>query len=318
MKKFLLSAAAVVVAMSANAQVLQINADEALGLSGDLLSLSKDTEIGTIEGAITAFVPFDDSYKMLDCKNDGYNQVEIDGNIILTKGGMQGNTNPKDADGNAPANSLKAPAGGAVIGLSAAKDGYVYIVSKLSSNKQYTVFEEGSPIGYELSMEFIDDHVPSGVLGYKLDGEGEYNIIPVSQAPIDWVERIALNIPSHEEEVDGAMKVVYDYEIKKNGLGVIVFPVAKDCSYMINASGSKISWSGLYFAEEKAEKVTVSDSNGETTPKDILGASATGINNMKFENVFVENAPIYNLAGQKVSKSYKGIVIQNGRKFINK
>lgn len=31
-----------------------------------------------------------------------------------------------------------------------------------------------------------------------------------------------------------------------------------------------------------------------------------------------ENAPIYNLAGQRVSASYKGVVIQNGRKFINK
>ena len=30
------------------------------------------------------------------------------------------------------------------------------------------------------------------------------------------------------------------------------------------------------------------------------------------------DAPIYNLSGQKVDKSYKGIVIQNGRKFFNK
>ena len=30
------------------------------------------------------------------------------------------------------------------------------------------------------------------------------------------------------------------------------------------------------------------------------------------------NATLYNLAGQKVDKSYKGIVIQNGRKFVNK
>lgn len=29
-----------------------------------------------------------------------------------------------------------------------------------------------------------------------------------------------------------------------------------------------------------------------------------------------DNAPIYNLAGQKVSKSYKGIVIQNGKKYV--
>ncbi len=30
------------------------------------------------------------------------------------------------------------------------------------------------------------------------------------------------------------------------------------------------------------------------------------------------DAPMYNLSGQKVDKSYKGIVIQNGRKFVNK
>ena len=30
------------------------------------------------------------------------------------------------------------------------------------------------------------------------------------------------------------------------------------------------------------------------------------------------NAPIFNLAGQKVSKSYKGVMIQNGKKFVNK
>jgi hypothetical protein len=29
-----------------------------------------------------------------------------------------------------------------------------------------------------------------------------------------------------------------------------------------------------------------------------------------------ENAPIYNLAGQRVDKSFKGVVIQNGKKFI--
>ncbi len=30
------------------------------------------------------------------------------------------------------------------------------------------------------------------------------------------------------------------------------------------------------------------------------------------------NAPIYNLAGQQVSKDFKGVCIQNGKKFINK
>ena len=30
------------------------------------------------------------------------------------------------------------------------------------------------------------------------------------------------------------------------------------------------------------------------------------------------NAPIYNLAGQKVGKGFKGLVIQNGKKFVVK
>ncbi len=31
-----------------------------------------------------------------------------------------------------------------------------------------------------------------------------------------------------------------------------------------------------------------------------------------------DNAPVYNLAGQRVDKTYKGVVIQNGKKFINR
>ena len=52
----------------------------------------------------------------------------------------------------------------------------------------------------------------------------------------------------------------------------------------------------------------------------IEGGEATGINtldnltNSQFDN----DAPMYNLAGQRVNKSYKGVVIQNGKKYMNK
>ena len=37
------------------------------------------------------------------------------------------------------------------------------------------------------------------------------------------------------------------------------------------------------------------------------------------ENVELDvNAPMYNVAGQKVNANFKGIVLQNGKKFINK
>ena len=43
----------------------------------------------------------------------------------------------------------------------------------------------------------------------------------------------------------------------------------------------------------------------------------TGIN--KVENDTEDaNAPAYNLAGQRVNKSYQGIVIKNGKKYINR
>lgn len=45
-------------------------------------------------------------------------------------------------------------------------------------------------------------------------------------------------------------------------------------------------------------------------------SATTGIQNVKAENA--ANAVIYNLAGQKVSENYKGVVIMNGRKVVVK
>ena len=44
----------------------------------------------------------------------------------------------------------------------------------------------------------------------------------------------------------------------------------------------------------------------------------TGINHVIENSVSDENAPVYNLAGQRVDKSYKGIVIKKGKKYFNK
>lgn len=48
-----------------------------------------------------------------------------------------------------------------------------------------------------------------------------------------------------------------------------------------------------------------------------INGATTGIN--KVENDTEDaNAPAYNLAGQRVNKSYQGIVIKNGKKYINR
>lgn len=43
----------------------------------------------------------------------------------------------------------------------------------------------------------------------------------------------------------------------------------------------------------------------------------TGINNITTDAT-LENAPAFNLAGQKVGKAYKGVVIKAGKKFVQK
>ena len=46
--------------------------------------------------------------------------------------------------------------------------------------------------------------------------------------------------------------------------------------------------------------------------------TATGITDVTVEKEFDENAPIYNISGQRVDKNAKGILIQNGKKFIRR
>lgn len=50
----------------------------------------------------------------------------------------------------------------------------------------------------------------------------------------------------------------------------------------------------------------------------LLIGHTTGINEMMREESDVKDQPIYNLSGQKVGADYKGIVIRNGKKNINK
>ena len=52
----------------------------------------------------------------------------------------------------------------------------------------------------------------------------------------------------------------------------------------------------------------------------MVDAITTGIQTIKTvnEKAVDANAPIYNLAGQRVTKDAKGILIQNGKKFVVK
>ncbi|SEA56002.1 hypothetical protein SAMN04487851_10891 [Prevotella sp. tc2-28] len=74
-----------------------------------------------------------------------------------------------------------------------------------------------------------------------------------------------------------------------------------------------------YTLQADADALYIGRSGGTGTfiTKLIITRGTTGINAVKSETIDV-NAPVYNLAGQQVDKSYKGVVIQNGVKHIQK
>ncbi len=302
-KVFLL--AAVAFATSVNAQVVQFDS-EAIGMTDTANEFPAETALGSND-AIDAYLAFTDSYKASNIKNNDYNVVKIGGNEVLTKGGMQGSANPKDVNGNSPAGNVaegtapSVPVSGCVYGITAKADGIVYVVAKLSSNKAYTVFEDGAAIGYKAAMEANNAAFPDSKLFVEVKGEGEYNLVTTA---IDQLEHIATGDPASE--------------IKVNGLGVIWFPVYNGGKYLFNACGSKASVSGMYFAT--AEQDVVVEGTDSEAPKDaftIYTAGADGIANVA-ATAKAENARMFNLAGQEVGKNFKGIVVVNGKKFMNK
>lgn len=72
-----------------------------------------------------------------------------------------------------------------------------------------------------------------------------------------------------------------------------------------------------YFELPNDAKVSIiiTDADGNTTNLDDY---ATGINRLFNDGTLNPDEPIYNTQGQQVSKSYRGVVIQNGKKFVIK
>lgn len=92
-------------------------------------------------------------------------------------------------------------------------------------------------------------------------------------------------------------------------------------------SGSTLQFNGMrayfYFPNWNAEnnnKAQAASQNNNTNAKihvAVMAASTTGISNISAEEAS-KQAEVYNLSGQRVDASYKGIVVRNGRKYLRK
>lgn len=90
-------------------------------------------------------------------------------------------------------------------------------------------------------------------------------------------------------------------------------------------SGSTIQFNGMrayfYFPHWNATNNNAAASQNKDTNAKIhvavMAASTTGISNISAEEAS-KQAEVYNLSGQRVDASYKGIVVRNGRKYLRK
>lgn len=297
MKKFFLFAAALVASVSVNAQYISLSKE---GLNQDeAVAVAAGTSFGANDEIATS-AAFDDTYKVVGIKHEGYYDFQIDGAAVGADTlGIQGQTNPKDADGSNPANACTKVATGAVLQINATHDGWIYVFHKASSNKQYMVFENEIPVGYKFGMVTTDANGYFGTenaiypIEYEIEGNNELNQITDSRKILFAEDYAKLAINPEDTTIGKA-----DY--KRNGLSVIAFQCFANCKYWVHATGSKISATGVaYYASEK--DVYVLNNAEGAQPVKIYSANTTALNNVAGEK-----------KAQKIVRNGQVLIIKNG------
>ena len=148
----------------------------------------------------------------------------------------------------------------------------------------------GEPTGCVYKFETVK--AGSVTVGVQLGENKGFHILDADFAE---VAPASYNLPAEKDgdsqEFTQNAKGENIVAVKSNG--TVTIDVAAGGTYYVLAAGTKLGFYGFKFKEG----VT----NGITS----VNANATS-----------KSSEIYNLAGQKVSGSYKGIVIKNGKKYV--
>lgn len=99
------------------------------------------------------------------------------------------------------------------------------------------------------------------------------------------------------------------------GSATTITAVAANDGYILSNGVFQPASAGILAAGKSYLNIAVSSARSLVMSFD---DATTGIANLNVDDNFDANAPMYNLAGQRVNKSYKGVVIVNGKKMLNK
>ena len=316
MKKILLSVIALTAAVSVNAQELgpvTKTITDAI-FTGDPTVKAKDTDDKFTLWPTAAGIQFGATESVV-CKNLyadnakatglSKNDLKVNGVDFGSETGVQGNTN---GPGSA-ASAGEYPTQGWIMTFDVKADGYLYVIHKGSNNKNYVVWEQELRIPYAMSMICESDDAKY-IASFDLATQD--TLLVTEEGITTVIAGKAIKQPKdYNAKIDVQKGGKYT-----GGTAVIKFPVYANCKYDVHATGSKITYAGFIFSEKDDVVITSEGEDYKYTFFDDLNGNPTAISTVKaaVEN----NAAIYNVAGQQVSKDYKGLVIKNGKKMIQK
>ena len=255
-------------------------------------------------------VAFDCTYKSqaMVADADSYNAFVIGDESFFLAKGIQGTSDAKEVK------LTELPAKGAVYQFDVTESGVLYVFSKLNTAKTYYVMNVASDKTFSVVAYSVSAFSADGVTNYAFTMP-EADFAGFSNYTDGGNGKKYLSLAACYEEATGNEDMPAKADIK----GVIAFPVTAG-SYYVYAGGSKITSDGFVFAKGATEVATVSAATvaePEPDPEPDQETPSTAVKNISISSLD-SNAPIYNLLGQRVQKGYKGICIQNGKKFMVK
>ena len=275
MKKSLLIVAAMTMSMGAFAQESAFVDTETLFAGMDMSVVGQDSKGNDVLGYnlpagavlcksenVEMVSPYENiGYKAtaLAGEADNAKAVNIGGTEYKATTGVQGQMNPS------PAPTLTScPTAGAVIQFNVKKDGFLYAICKLSSNKQYYVWEGTAVSNPPLMAYTYNQHLlkkPANFddmdIKYTLPADADGYFTAAQDPDQKYCDGTALRWP--EKIFWGASAA----DEKINGLGIISFPVyAEAGTYLLHAQGSKVTIDGFVFSDTKLKSSVVTETAG--------------------------------------------------------
>ncbi len=327
MKKILLGMAALTVAAAASAQVevVLMHADNLPNLVAtpgvnDDGKETKNLASGTVlaeTASVTMVYPNGDAISKQNAAFNGIKTLVVNGTEVALGDGIGGTNNGKG--------DLNGPQSGCMYQFNVKKDGWLIVPSKISSNKPFYDFDilqgdDPTSLAYTHGMDIqsgdypnikeIVYTLPADADGYVNREAADIDKYTFGTDAIGWPIRIAT------QDAEAATA--------GNGTGALVFPVYAEAeNYLVLATGSKMNTCGFVFVESDpagaAPNVAVKGVYKDTEDEKVIVITGEYTGSVSaIEAALDENAPIYNAQGIRVNADAKGLLIQNGKKFIRK